>query len=107
MTVDIYASSPQDGLESEEVKLINLINEYRAQNGLPSISKSKALTTVANRHVLDLAENLGQVTHSWSDSPYDRINNPQAIWDAPKRFKTNYPGIGYENVTGYGGFTGQ
>ena len=59
MTVNIYAPSSQDALESEEVKLINLINQYRAENGLPPIPKSKALTTVANRHVQDLAKQTG------------------------------------------------
>ena len=31
MTVDIYASSPQDGLESEAVKPIDLINRHLQQ----------------------------------------------------------------------------
>lgn len=69
MEFDIYAPSSLDGFEPEEVKLYNLVNEYRAQNGLPPIPASKALTTVANRHVLDLAENIGTVTHTWWPSP--------------------------------------
>ncbi|MGB3510547.1 MAG: CAP domain-containing protein [Microcoleaceae cyanobacterium] len=106
MSVDIYSSSPTDGLESEETQLLNLINEYRAQNGLPPIPPSKALTTVANRHAIDLAENIGQVTHAWSDAVYDS-NNPNtwsAMWSAPQRFNTGYPGNGYENTVGYNGF---
>lgn len=106
MSVDIYSSSPTDGLESQETQLLNLVNEYRNQNGLPPIPPSKALTTVANRHAIDLAENIGQVTHTWSDAVYDN-NNPNtwsAMWSAPQRFNTGYPGNGYENVVGYIGF---
>lgn len=107
MTVDIYAPSAQDGLEPEEQKLYNLVNEYRAENGLPPVLASKALTLVANRHVLDLAENLDYVnqpdrdaisTHTWSDAPFDRDNpaTHPSMWNAPQRFETGYPGNGYE-----------
>ncbi len=107
MAVNIYASSPQDGLESEEVKLINLINQYRAQNGLPAIPKSKALTTVANRHVQDITENVGTLTHAWSDASYDANDSKTwpNMWKAPQRLNTGYPGNGYENAFGgSGGF---
>lgn len=98
--------SSTDGLESEEVKLYNLVNEYRAQNGLPPIAVSKALTTVANRHVVDLGENIGQVTHAWSDAAYDSNNSSTwpNMWRAPERLNTGYSGYGYEVVTGYSGF---
>jgi uncharacterized protein YkwD len=107
MTFNIYAPSPQDGLESEEVKLYTLINQYRAENGLPPIPKSKALTTVANRHVQDIAENVGTLTHGWSDAPYDAKDSStwQNMWKAPQRLNTGYPGNGYENAFGgSGGF---
>lgn len=103
--VNIYAPSPLDGLESEEQKLFRLVNEYRNQNGLPAIPASKALTTVANRHVLDVAENLriglsdSRNPHSWSDAPY-RSEDPSTypnMWTAPQRLGTGYPGTGYEN----------
>ena len=108
MAVDIYSTLPGDGLESEEAKLYNLINEYRAQNGLPAIPASKALTTVANRHVQDVAENLDYVNspqrdsinpHSWSDATYDPNNQSTwpNMWQAPQRLNTGYPGNGYEN----------
>ena len=106
MSVDIYSSFSTDGLESEEIQLLNLVNEYRAENGLPPIPPSKGLTTVANRHTIDLAENIGQVTHTWSDAVYDSSNSNtwSAMWSAPQRFNTGYPGNGYENIVGYGGF---
>lgn len=102
MATNIYAPSEFDNLQPEEVKLFNLVNEYRAENGLPPIRASKALTLVANRRVLDLAENIGRVTHDWSDASYS--GNPDVMWNAPQRLDTGYPGRGYENVTGYLGF---
>jgi Ca2+-binding RTX toxin-like protein len=105
MAVDIYASSPTDGIETEEQKLYDLVNQYRVENGLPAIPLSKALTTVANRHAIDLSENIGTVTHSWSDAVYDgsNPNTYSTIWQAPQRLNTGYPGNGYENVAGYYG----
>ncbi len=106
--VNIYATSSLDGMESEETKLYNLVNEYRVQNNLPPIPASKALTTVANRHVLDLAENIGTLTHAWSDAPYDGNDSSTwpNMWTAPQRFNTGYPGNGYENAAGSSGFDG-
>jgi hypothetical protein len=65
---------------------------------------------VANRHVRDLQENIGQLTHGWSDAPYDK-NDPDTypnMWKAPQRFKTGYPSSGYEiahgGSEGYSGY---
>ena len=89
-----------DGLEPEEEKLYQLINDYRAQNRLPAIPRSPALNLVANRHVRDLAGNLRKLTHGWSNCPYnasDQTTYP-CMWEAPKRLHTNYPGMSYENA---------
>lgn len=105
MTVNIYIPSELDGFEAEERKLYDLTNEYRAENGLSPIPASKALTLVANRHVLDLTENIGSLTHAWSDAPYDGSNPDTwpSMWTAPQRFNTGYPGNGYENAHGGAG----
>ncbi len=96
-----------DELEPEEAKLYQMINQYRSQNGLPPIPSSKSLTLVANRHVRDISENISELTHSWSNCPYD-TNVPDTwscMWTAPQRLKTAYPGNGYENAHGgSGGF---
>lgn len=91
-----------DGLEPEEAKLYQLVNQYRAQNGLPAIPLSKSLTLVANRHVRDLEENIGELTHSWSNCLYDSDNQNTwpCMWEAPQRLKTAYSGRGYENAYG-------
>jgi len=100
MPVNIYNPFPDDGLEPEEQVLYDLVNQYRAQNGLAAIPLSKALTLVANRHVHDLTDNIRSLTHSWSDAVYD-INN-SATWSAsmaaPQRLGTGYTGNGYENA---------
>lgn len=94
-----------DGLNVEEQRLYELINEYRAQYGLPSIPLSLSLNLVANRHVQDLDKNINEVTHAWSDCPYDssdRFTYP-CMWNAPQRLGTSYPGYGYENAHGGSG----
>jgi hypothetical protein len=95
-----------DGLEPEESKLHQLVNQYRIQNGLPRIPLSKSLTLVANRHARDLAENIGFLTHGWSDCSYDpgQSHTWSCMWNAPQRLGTKYPGRGYEN--GYGSSQG-
>jgi hypothetical protein len=99
------SSCEGDGLEPEERELYERINEYRNQNGLPSIALSPSLTLVANRHVQDLERNIGDLTHGWSDCPYDAANPEtyECMWKAPQRLGTPYPGNGYENAHGGSG----
>ncbi|MBK8811525.1 MAG: hypothetical protein IPN69_12435 [Acidobacteria bacterium] len=89
-----------DELSPEERELIRLINDYRAQNQLAAIPASDALTHVANRHLIDIAENLGVLTHSWSDCAYDVKDESTwpCIFKSPVRLKTNYKGDGFENL---------
>lgn len=95
-----------DGLSDEENQLYQMINDYRAESGLPAIPLSPALTRLANRHVLDLEynlePNLDHVTHGWSDCPYS-LEEPDTwpcMWNAPQRLETGYPGQGFENAFG-------
>jgi uncharacterized protein YkwD len=89
-----------DGLEAEEARLAQQVNQIRAQNQLAKVSLSRSLTLVANRHARDLAENVGYLTHGWSDCLYDPRDNStwHCIWNAPQRLRTAYPGKGYENA---------
>ncbi len=98
-----------DKLEAEENKLYQMINQYRVQNGISSISASLSLNLVANRHVRDVAENSNLYSrkgqnwiHGWSNCHYDanNINTFSCMWEAPKRLGTPYPGIGFENFCG-------
>ncbi|MCB0193823.1 MAG: CAP domain-containing protein [Anaerolineae bacterium] len=107
-------------LTAEESKLVNLINQYRNDNGLPSVPVSKSLTEVAQWHVFDLHENnpdsgfdhgLPCNMHSWSDqgiwSPVcytaDHAYASQ-MWNKPREITSNvYSGNGYENAYGTAG----
>jgi len=98
-----------DDIDSEESKLHQLVNEYRAQYGLAAIPLSPSLNLVANRHILDLVDNISLYSrngqhwlHGWSDCPYDANNQEThpCIWEAPQRLGTAYTGYGYENLCG-------
>ncbi len=89
-----------DELSGDEKDLIRLINDYRAANRLPAVQTSDALSAVANRHLLDITQNIGKLTHGWSNCPYD-IANP-STWNcmmaAPVRLRSGYAGNGFENL---------
>ncbi len=89
-----------DGIEAEELKLHKLVNEYRAEKGLPAIALSPALSVVANRHVQDLDKNLKKLDHGWSDCAYKPRDQStfNCMWKAPQRLGTSYKGNGYENA---------
>ena len=89
-----------DTVDTEETTLFNLINEYRVEKGLSTISLSPALSLVANRHVMDLQKNSGSLTHSWSNCAYDSSDKSTytCMWEAPQRLGTSYTGNGYENA---------
>jgi uncharacterized protein YkwD len=95
----LKAIASDDGLSKPEAKLADQIQQYRQENGLPTIRLSKALTLVANRHVQDLSQNGSpNALHSWSDAPYNSSNPATypSMWEAPQRLQTGYPGNGYE-----------
>jgi hypothetical protein len=91
-----------------EMKLYNMINEYRARYDLPPIPLSKSLCYVASTHVKDLFYNHPDVEpcsfHSWSAEgkwkpfcyPRDEKKG-NSVWDKPKEL-TPYKGKGYEIV---------
>ena len=84
-----------DDLDALEIELAKQINDYRSQNGLPAIPLSPALSLVANRHVRDLAINIGRLTHDWSNCA---MTDSNCMWKAPHRLGTSYPGNGFENA---------
>lgn len=89
-----------DTLDAREKELFQLINEYRAQNRLPPLALSEALSVVANRHLLDLNINVKSFTHGWSNCPYDikNANTYDCVLKAPKMLGVKYDGNGYENL---------
>ncbi len=106
MAKDIYKTTSQDRLSLEELRLYHQIMDYRAEEGLDAIPLSASLTLTSGRHVVDIRENFwaenreppsGANLHSWSDAPYMADGStPRAMWEAPERLGTDYPGYGYE-----------
>jgi hypothetical protein len=99
------------GCKKEEIinsgdTLVEVINKYRLENNLQEIPVSPSLTTVAETHARDLAENYVRSDvcnlHSWSDkgnwTPFCYTSdhaNAQLMWDKPREL-TSYQGNGYE-----------
>jgi hypothetical protein len=90
-------------------QLIDLIYDYRAQNGLPAIAMSPSLDKVAALHVADLERHVpgGKCNnHSWSASArwsaccYTRDHaQARCMWDKPREITRGaYKGHGYEIV---------
>ncbi len=91
-------------LSGEERKLYNSIMEYRRANGLPTIPLSASLTFVAQMHCKDLVENIGYLTHAWSNCPYNAGDSETypCMWEKPSEL-TKYKGYGYECAHGGSG----
>jgi len=99
-------------LNDEEVKLYQLITEYRKSKGLPKIPLSTSLTVVAKAHVQDLEHNdpsHGRCNlHSWSKKGLwsaccytDNHAKAECMWNKPKEL-TSYKSAGYEIAVGGG-----
>lgn len=97
-----------EGCTADALEVIRLLNEYRAENGLPSIPASTSLCTVGATHVADsisMSQAMGSQCnlHSWKDCCYTSDHaNSACMWDKPAEL-TCYTGRGYENSAGGGG----
>lgn len=113
-------STPGECLTSEEVALLEMVNDYRQQNALAAVPISESLSTVAQWHVWDLVNNAphlepgGCNRHSWSDQGPPGLwsavcytpDHAQAsgMWIKPKEITAGvYTGNGYENAYESGG----
>jgi uncharacterized protein YkwD len=105
------AQTPPDAgtLSKAERSLLELLNAYRAERGLPAVALSPALTLVAQTHVRDLEANPrgpGCNTHSWSAQGawtpccYTPDHAQAAcMWDKPAELTHGaYGDAGYEVV---------
>ena len=93
-------------LSQEEIKLYNMINEYRDKKNLLSVTLSSSLTKVAQAHVRDLMENYKKSgkcnPHSWSKKGdwsaccyTSDHKKASCMWDKPKEI-AGYESPGYE-----------
>ncbi len=89
-----------DNVSPDEKALYELVINYRATKGLAAPKLSNALSMLANRHLIDIKNNIKSFSHSWSNCPYDIKDDKtwHCISDAPKRLKTGYSGMGYETL---------
>jgi len=99
---------PEICLSPAEEALFRMVNEYRAQKGLPAIKLSYSLCVVAVTHCRDQAANYSETKgcnlHSWSDQGnwkpvcYTPDHSKAALmWSKPREL-TNYQGNGYEKI---------
>ena len=84
-----------DEVDSLEASLAARINDYRKQHGLSAIPVSWALSLVANRHVRDLALNVGKLSHDWSNCA---MTDPKCMWTAPQKLGTGYAASAFESA---------
>lgn len=92
-----------------ELELIDLVNAYRMQNGLPAVPVNEDLCAVAHTHAVDLAEQgpqnaAGCGLRSWSNAGVwsaccytEDLAEVQCMWDKPREL-TSYTGNGLEVV---------
>jgi hypothetical protein len=113
------AQEPGNCINSDEAELLQLVDEYRADNNLANIPWSQSLMTVAKWHTIDAALNDEDIfagncnRHSWSDTRPDlwtgmcyTPDHAQAarMWSKPSEITNGlYTAPGYENAAwGYG-----
>ncbi|MBI5505319.1 MAG: CAP domain-containing protein [Deltaproteobacteria bacterium] len=103
--LDRAATTEPGSPSTEERRLHQLLNEYRAANHLPPVGLSRSLSKIARLHASDLsAHRLAAACsiHSWSASGpwspccYDqRRPDTKCMWNKPREL-TPYEGIGFE-----------
>jgi len=107
-------ATPGSCLSNDEFTLLNLVNQYRADNGKGAVAYSKILNTVGQWHAEDALINGGSLftpscnLHSWSnDMPHlwtgmcytSDHAQAQKMWDKPREISGgSYTGNGYENA---------
>lgn len=109
-------SNPSVCLSAEEARLATLINNYRAERGLPAVPVSVVLTRVAQLHVRDLHDHrpdsgtdsrgMSCNLHSWSNQGawsavcYTSDHKyAEGMWNKPREISGNaYRGNGFENA---------
>lgn len=95
-------------ISQEELKLYNLVNDFRQSVSLPPIPISKSLSKVAKLHIADLIHNKPDTStcsfHSWSnkgnwqDCCFTKESKDKLCMQNKPTELTNYPGKGYEVV---------
>lgn len=95
--------SQDDPYDSEELRFLEIINEYRADNGLGTLILSDALTVASERHDEDMArynffahETLGSSYFPVGSAPWDRM--ALSGYDYPDAYMAENLAAGYETA---------
>jgi hypothetical protein len=110
---DCLADAPGTCINTDEAELLQLVDDYRVDNGLAKVPWSQSLMTVAQWHVVDAAANAGTIfagscnLHSWSDTQPDLWTGmcytpdhakAQLMWSKPNEITGGvYTAYGFEN----------
>ncbi len=93
----------QSSYDPEELEFLQIINEYRQNNGLPTLILSDALTVASERHDEDMArynffahETLGSSYFPVNSEPWDRM--ALSGYDYPDSYKAENLAAGYETA---------
>ncbi|CAA9453399.1 MAG: hypothetical protein AVDCRST_MAG14-1229 [uncultured Rubrobacteraceae bacterium] len=93
----------QSSYDSEELAFLQIINEYRQNNGLPTLILSDALTDASERHDEDMArynffahETLGSSYFPINSKPWDRM--ALSGYDYPEASMSENLAAGYETA---------
>lgn len=100
------------GCTSEATELLELVNAYRVQRGLPAVPHSPSMCAVGQAHAEDLElhephnASIDCNMHSWSDQGewtpccYTPDHaQAECMWNKPMEI-AGYPGVGFENAAG-------
>jgi len=109
-----FAEVPGVCINTDEAELLQLVDQYRVDNGLPEVPWSQSLMTVAQWHTVDAALNAAQIfsqtcnLHSWSETRPDLWSGgcytsdharAAMMWNKPREITGGvYRSYGYENA---------
>ena len=93
----------QNPYDAQELRFLEIINEYRQNNGLPALILSDALTVASERHDEDMArynffahETLGSSYFPINSEPWDRM--ALSGYDYPDSYRAENLAAGYESA---------
>jgi len=113
-TIDCFAEEPGVCINTDEAELLQLVDDYRVENELPTVAWSQSLMTVGQWHAVDAATNGDTIfenpcnLHSWSDDHPELWTGMcytpdhaqrEWMWSKPEEISGGvYTAAGFENA---------
>ncbi len=113
-TINCFAQEAGNCIDSDEAELLQLVDEYRLDNGLSTVPWSQSLMTVAQWHAIDATANGDTIftsscnLHSWSEPDSGLWNggcytadhaNASLMWYKPIEITGGvYTALAFENA---------